>query len=172
MKNELENYAEELKKGKNDALQNIFEILSKPVYLFAFSILRNQQDAEDVLQNTFIKVKNNIEQYKSNTNLKNWILTIAKNFALNEYNRKKRFTEFPNEIAYVQNIEKMLDDKMLLKKAMQKLNLIERQILILYAVQGFKHREIARILEIPLGTVLWKYNVIIKKLKKEVNSEE
>jgi len=171
MKNYLEDYANKLKKGEIDALKNIYEILGKSVYLFAFSILRNQYDAEDILQNTFIKVKNNIEQYRSNTNFKNWILTIAKNFALNEYNRKNRFTEMKDDVLYISSNEKNFENKEILKKAIKILDIKERQIIMLYALKGFKHKEIAQIMKMPLGTVLWKYNVAIKKLKKEIGNE-
>lgn len=48
----------------------------------------------------------------------------------------------------------------------------ERQIVILHVVSGFKHREIAQMLDKPLGTVLWAYNNALAKLKKELEKEK
>ena len=58
------------------------------------------------------------------------------------------------------------DDKIVLEQCMNALTDTERQIVVLHAVSGFKHREIAAMLSIPLPTVLSKYNRAIKKLRK------
>jgi RNA polymerase sigma-70 factor (ECF subfamily) len=57
-------------------------------------------------------------------------------------------------------------------EAMRVLSDEERQIVILHAVSGVKHREIAKIMEMPLPTVLSKYNRAMKKLKKKMQGEE
>jgi RNA polymerase sigma-70 factor (ECF subfamily) len=57
------------------------------------------------------------------------------------------------------------DDKVVLQQCMEVLSDTERQIVVLHAVSGFKHREIAAYLELPLATVLSKYHRAIKKMK-------
>ncbi|MFZ3579210.1 RNA polymerase sigma factor [Virgibacillus sp. DJP39] len=57
-------------------------------------------------------------------------------------------------------------DKMVLAKYLELLDSGERQIVILKDISGMKHREIAKIVEMPLGTVLWKYRVALNKLRK------
>ena len=60
-------------------------------------------------------------------------------------------------------------DRIVLQEALSKLDFEERQIVILHSLTGLKHREIGEILELPVGTVLSKYNRSIKKLKKQMD---
>ena len=64
-----------------------------------------------------------------------------------------------------ENTQLSSENRIVLKECMQLLNDEERKIVVLHAVTGFKHREIAKLLELPLSTVLSKYNRAIKKLK-------
>jgi RNA polymerase sigma-70 factor (ECF subfamily) len=64
------------------------------------------------------------------------------------------------------------DDKVMLQQCMEQLSDEERQIVILHAVAGFKHREIAACLELPLATVLSKYHRAIKKMKTNLEKED
>ena len=63
------------------------------------------------------------------------------------------------------------DDMPIFKLAKQHLNDFELQVVVLYAVYGYKHREIASLLNKPLGSVLWTYNNSIKKLQKILKKE-
>ena len=60
------------------------------------------------------------------------------------------------------------DSRVLLEKALKILSRKEKTVLILHAVSGYKHKEIANILNLPLGTVLYEYSEAIKKLKAEI----
>ena len=62
-------------------------------------------------------------------------------------------------------------DRMVLEAAMSVLDAEERQIVVLHAMTGFKHREIAEILDLPTGTVLSKYNRALKKMRKEMEAK-
>lgn len=172
MTNNANKLAIELQNGNTEALALLYELLSKPVFLFAFSILRHKEKSEDVMQNTFIKIKTNIHQYRANTNFKAWAFTIAKHLALNQLNLEKRVVlaedieyEFPET---KQSIETQFEHQMVLRVAMQTLNSTARQILVLSTVEGYKMREIAALLSMPLGTVLWRYNSALKQLKQEL----
>ena len=83
--------------------------------------------------------------------------------------------EIPREDweVYISNNGQMsAEDKLVLTECLKNLSDEERQIVMLHAVSGFKHREIARLLEMPLSTVLSKYNRAMKKLRKIYGGEQ
>jgi len=73
-----------------------------------------------------------------------------------------------NEYLLNKSAELNVDESIVLKAALKLLTDEEREIVFLYLISGMKHKEIAEILNKPLGTVLWKYNGALKKLKKEL----
>lgn len=160
-----------LKKGDDTSLSYIYQLMHRQVFFMAFSILKDYQLSEDVMQNTFINVKNNISQYKSNTNGKAWIITIAKNMALRLYQKRKReigLDYLENSYAVSNQYQDQIENSVVLKKAITILTDEERQVVFLNVINGYKHREIAEILNLPLGTVLWIYSKAMKKLRREL----
>lgn len=153
--------------------RNLFDEHKKHVFAMALSILRDFELAEDVLQEVFIKLYQHMKHHEI-TNVKAWLLTVARNTALDHYRKKKReITGFDDE--YFERAHYFSEDpldKMVLAKYLKLLNSEERQIVILKEISGMKHREIAKIIEIPLGTVIWKYGIALKKLRKALNEEE
>ena len=97
-----------------------------------------------------------------------WILTITRNLCLQKLREQKKTADIPQEDwePYLQHREALSpEDRLILQVCMNQLSDEERQIVILHAVAGFKHREIAKSLQLPLSTVLSKYNRALKKLK-------
>jgi len=161
-----------LQNGDIAALDDIYHNLSKLIYLLCYSILRNPESAKDIMQETFIRVVANIEQYKHDTNATAWIAKIARNLSLRQYTNSKRniyLDTFKDESDNFS--DEQWTDSLLLKKALKILDKDEREIVMLHAVQDFKHREIAEIVDKPIGTVQWIYNKAIKKLKDYMKTE-
>ena len=103
-----------------------------------------------------------------------WILTITRNLCLLKLRERKRMADIPPENwePYLQACENASpEDRLILTECMKLLSDEERQIVILHAVAGFKHRETAKLLELPLSTVLSKYNRAMKKLKNHIGKE-
>lgn len=96
-----------------------------------------------------------------------WIMTITKNLCRKQLRSRSRTERLPEEDwkNSLESTEMTADDKVVLRQCMETLSDIERQIVVLHAVSGFKHREIAAWLELPLATVLSKYHRAIKKMK-------
>ena len=159
-----------LKNGDVNALKGIYESTQKGVFSFVLPILRDYDKAEDIMQQTYVQVYEKIEQYDNSKNPLNWILTIAKNLALNEINKANRevTTDFMDSI----NGDKVFTcdtkefDTPTIDLANKILSPSELQIVMLYAIAEYKHREIAEMLDMPVGTVTWKYSEAIKKLQK------
>ena len=131
--------------------------------LFAYSYLRCAADAEDVTEEVFFAVKRKAYLYRPGTDARAWIFQIAKNLSLDELRRRKRRAE-PLEEAGEPAVPPRLPALDLLTKCLDE---TEREIVLLHAVWGYKHREIAQMKGMPLGTVTWKYNAALEKLRKE-----
>jgi len=163
----LERHMQDLGKGDRLALDGVFGLTSRGVYLLAYAILRNSEQAKDVLQETYVRVAENIGQYKPNTNANAWINVIARNLSLRHYNVRKRTVEIasPDDIGGNGNGEDNWIVHDALRGAMARLGVDEREIVVLFSIKGYKHREIAQIVGKPMGTVQWIYNRAIKKMK-------
>ena len=97
-----------------------------------------------------------------------WIITIAKNLCYQKLRERQRMADLPQEDWEPwlrSNSGLSHEDSVIIRQCMDILTDEERQIVILHAVAGFRHREIGELMEIPMSTVLSKYHRAIKKLK-------
>jgi RNA polymerase sigma-70 factor (ECF subfamily) len=159
--------------GDGTAFRELYEQTSSAVYGFALSILKNRHDAEDVMHDAFIKIYSSAVTYRPSGNPMAWILTIVRNLCLNKIRGGKvceDLSEYDDLAGTLDDSEAVID-RMVLETAMNVLDAEERQIVILHAMTGFKHREIAEILDLPTGTVMSKYNRALKKMRKEMESK-
>ena len=170
----LEKAIAALQKGDSNALGDIYVLTSKGIFTFVLPILRDYQIAEDVMQQTYISCYDNIQSYRLGTSARNWLLTIAKNAALSELKKRNRevsydFSQEPsaNGVYFLGDIESPT-----IEIANKVLAEDEFNILMLYAIGDYKHREIADILRLPLGTVTWKYSMALKKVKKALEESK
>ena len=160
--------------GDKAALAELYDKTHAAVYGFAMSLSHCSDDAEDVLQETYISVFSAAERYKPHGKPMAWIMTIAKNYARMNHRRSSNLTELPDDdwSEYLaQNPMVSTDERLLLEAALRTLSPEQRQIVMLHAVAGLKHREIAALIEIPTATVLSKYSRALAKLRTamEVN---
>jgi RNA polymerase sigma-70 factor (ECF subfamily) len=164
----------DLAEEKIESMTALYQSTSVSVYSFALSILKNPQDAEDVLHDTYVNIYSAAGSYRSTGKPMAWILTIAKNLSLRKLREHKVVTDIPQEEweTYLENKANVsADDRMIISETMKILSDEERQIVILHAVSGFKYREIAELLGLPLATVLSKYHRAIIKTKKYIDQE-
>lgn len=155
--------------GDTAALEALYAAMRTPVYSFALSLLKNAQDAEDVLHDCFLHVYGAAATYESRGKGKAWVLTIARNLCMQRLRERTRVTSLPEEglpsAAYAPEGVSP-EDRLVLTQCMTMLTEEERQIVVLHAASGLKHREIAAMLSLPLPTVLSKYNRALKKLRR------
>lgn len=154
--------------GDKDALKVFYEETSSAVYGFALSVLKNNYDAEDVLQDTYIQVWRAADNYRADGKAMAWLMTITRNLAYDCINTKSRMELLSEEDWQKQMSDSSAvtnEDQMVLQSLLAHLGEQDRQIVVLHAMTGLKHREIASLLSIPLPTVLSKYNRAIKKLQ-------
>ena len=166
-----------LKIGNGDkyAFQTLYESVSDSVYGFVLSIIKNKYDAEDVLHETFIAVHRKAVDYVPKGKPMAWIFTIAKNAAYDKLNERKRI-ELLDEQRSIGELDFSeitdIEDKLVIETLFKVLNDEEKQMVLLHAVGGVKHREIATVMNMPLNTELSKYHRAIKKLKTALEEEK
>ena len=155
--------------GEQEALAELYHHARTAVYGLALSYLKNTHDAEDVTQDTFVRVWENVHQYQSRGTPLAWVLTVARNLALMKLRERGKTQDMePEEWDRLAGDNPLVtaEDRHVLQAALGGLSDEERQVVILHAVTGWKHREIADLLEVPLSTVLSKYRRALQKLKE------
>lgn len=164
-----------LAKGDKDALTDLYNKTRAAIYGFSLSITKNASDAEDVLQDTYIKAWMNAGSYSSKGTPMAWLMTIAKNLSLMKLREKKRHQDLEPEEwdmnFHIPDTAENTEARHFLMEALKILTEEERQIIMLHAVSGLKHREIADLLELALATVLSKYHRALKKLRIYMEGE-
>lgn len=163
-----------ISKGDQDSFREFYEKTKTAVYGFALSLIKNTYDAEDIMQSTYVNVYHAAINYQKQGKPMAWVLTITKNLCLEKMRKLKREAVLPEFSDYsVKFSEEMnVDDKLLIEFYLNSLKLNERKIVVLHIVAGLKHREIADLLNIPLGTVLATYQRAIRKTKKYLQGGE
>lgn len=169
-----EEWFEKIADGDDNAFTELYYASYRQLYGFLLSLTKNKEDAEDLLQNTYIKIRNGSHLYKKQGTPMTWMCTVAKNQYLDfvrKYgkNRGVDFGEVENYVSEgmtsISDDASKVENKMLLETAFSILEEQERVIVALHMINGLKHREIAEMTGLPLSTVLSKYNRSLKKMK-------
>ena len=161
---------EQIRKGDKDAFRELYEASYKPLYAFLLSLTQNSEDAQDLMQDTYVQIYQKSHLYRKEGNPMAWIMKIGKNLFLMKYRREKQrqfvcFEEMEEELGFAQMDD--VDNKLLLETMFSELSQEDRQIIIMHDVSGMKFKEIAQFMDKPMGTVLARYNRNIRKLQKK-----
>lgn len=129
---------------------------------FAFTLTANRDDAEDLLQDTTLRVLNNQDKFVDNVNFKGWVLTVMRNIFINNYHKLVRSQTVIDSNSDPYNVpmlneggETTPDGAMAIKEitaSITSLNETLKRPFSMY-ISGYKYNEISEILDIPLGTV-------------------
>ena len=143
--------------GERDALAELYQRTRTAVYGLALSYLKNAQDAQDLTQDGYVQVWDCAEE------------------CLMRLRREERHAALSDEewdALPAQECGLDADERTLLQQALASLADEERRIVLLHAVTGMKHREIAALLELPLPTVLSKYHRALKKMRSCLEGDD
>lgn len=172
---ELEALISGIAVGSREDLAKLYRRTRAAVYGLALSYLKNGAEAEDVAQDTFVKVWAAAPSYRPQGKPMAWLLTIARNLALGRLRTAARIQDLSEAQWSAFSIESdslTADDRTVLAAALGRLSDEERHIVVLHAVCGLKHREIAQFLGLALPTVLSKYHRSLKKLKTILEGDD
>ncbi len=157
---------EELLQGcrSNDpiAQQELYQQYSPKMLSVCYRYAKTREDAEDMLQEAFIKVFTQIQQFENRGSLEGWILRIVVHTCINHLKKNKKFNENV-ELAFAGNIMIREDNVQGMMQAKQIVECIRalpigyRTVLNLYAIEGYSHREIGVLLDIEESTSRSQY---------------
>lgn len=170
-----ENLFLRLAKDDISAMDELYSITEKTMYAYALSLTKEHQKALDLIQDTYIKIISAAHLYKPMGKPLAWMFTIAKNMHYTNFKKEKRNISMePQDISNDKRFSYITDmeDRVVLQSVLSELSEEEREIVMLHAVSGMKHREIAESLGLKLSTTLSKYNRALKKLRNHLEGKE
>lgn len=146
----------------------LVDAYSKRVFNMAYQFSGSYEEAEDLTQDIFIKLYNSLTKYDFSKNFSAWLLTLSKNYLIDQYRRTKwekktrdDFDEYRLASSETESPEYSLaqeESKKLVWQGFNHLSANIRMAVILRDIQGKKYDEIAEILDIPLGTIKSRVN--------------
>ena len=156
------------------------------MYNFAFRLTFDEDDAKDLVQDTYLKAFRFINSFERGTNAKAWLFRILKNSFINEYRKKSKQ---PNKVDYneveqyynsddvdenittdlrVETVQHMIGDE--ISGALNSIPVDFRTVIILSDLEGFTYEEMAKILDIPIGTVRSRLHRARNMMKEKLAS--
>lgn len=166
---ELKEILLELKRGDYIHFEDFYNQTNKSLFFTALLIVKDEHLANDLVQDTYVKMFEKISSIDERQNIHYYLVQITRNLALNIYNQRKK--EIGDEELLLlktgtyhlyphydecEAILSVLDEE------------TEREVVTYHVLFEYKFKEIAKLVDKPLGTVLWIYNKAIKKLKERV----
>ncbi|MDR2027697.1 MAG: RNA polymerase sigma factor [Prevotellaceae bacterium] len=170
----IEDMIIQLVRGDRKAQMQLYGAFYRKVYNSCFRILRDRCEAEDAMQESFLKVFANIDRYDGKISFDAWILRIAINTAIDKLRKNKVQFIDGGEAVFTDKIDDTGDDEdekeLIMEKAEQIKAAVEqlpdtaKLIVTLYLIEGYDHEEIAGILKIQQGNVRIQYMRAKQKL--------
>lgn len=173
---DINNLVNRCKSGDISAFSQIYEKSKDRVFSLAKRMVKNDQDAEDLTHDIFVKAYREIKKYEGRSKFSTWLYQIAVNTCSNFLKRKKiiRFLPFTAKSetvseerlsepeAYAQTV----DEQALFEKLLSEIDLGFRACIILKDIEGLSYDEIASILDIPTGTAMSRTDRARQKLRE------
>lgn len=167
-----------IRQGDKRGLQEIYEAYIGLIYSIVKDVVQSRESAEDITSDFFIKLWDKADNYKSGMGHKTWMTTIARNMAI-DYLRKYRKEEAnelldeiePEALSGQEHqsdspVEQEVLADMTVQEALSQLKENERQIMNMKILGDMTFQEIASSLSVPIGTVTWRYQNAVKKLRR------
>ena len=163
---------ERMRSGDKSALHEVYEAYIGYIYTIVHQTVSNREDAEDVTSEFFMKLWRLADTYREGKGHRAWMAAIARNMAVDLLRRTKRevlmedFADTMTENASNVSVEKEVIADMSLRQALDALKPKEREVVHLKIMGEMTFQEIADVLKVPLGTVTWRYQNAIQKLRR------
>lgn len=161
-------------KTQQVAFRELLQLYQKPLYNHIRNIVLNHDDTDDVLQNTFLKIFQNLSKFKGESKLFSWIYRIATNEALTFLQQKARKTGISNEEVQQKAINKLESDvffdgdeiQLKLQKAIALLPEKQQLVFKMKYFEELKYEEISEIVDTSVGALKASYHLAVKKIEE------
>ena len=161
--------------GDRHAFRDIVSLHQQKVFLLAYSILRNREDALDVVQETFMRLYQKLDTYEKDRNFQAWLLQIAKNLSIDYYRKHysrrrgmetgKSIEELPLAAEDHASNPESSELRHVISRNLERLGERQRLIFVMKHFNGLEYREIAQVLGISVGTVKSLHFKAVRNLK-------
>ncbi len=162
-KEQLQKVIKECKKGSKESFRYLMLEYTDYIFSLAFRLLRNEEDAKDAVQETFIKVWQNIKKYKEEVRLTTWMYKICTNLCFDKLKSKKRKPViYDNELESItqsltsENLNESIDNKQIatvIERLANDLTPKQQLVFILKDIQGLESNEIVEITGLDSGQI-------------------
>ena len=169
--------------GDRDALKEIYEEYLPYLYTIVLGVVQQRETAEDVTSDVFIRIWNSAAKFQPGSGHKGWLATIARTMAIDELRKHKRevlmggsggdeendsggIEDFSEQETPSEGVEDEVVEQLSIMEALDRLKPEEREIVDMKVLSEMTFKEISEILQIPMGTVTWRYQAAIKKLRR------
>lgn len=166
-----------LRQGDRKAFEALYDNYAGALYGILKKILKDDEKAQDVLQEAFVKIWRNIQAYDATKGrLFTWLLNVSRNLAIDALRRKDTAqasqTDPLDDYVYLGQTDHTplaLPDLDIVQKRIRRMRPEQQQVLELVYFQGYTHSEVAEALNIPLGTAKTRIHTAIKELRIHLN---
>ena len=158
----------ELLKEKNKilSLSELYEKYSKDIFRYSFSILKNEDDAKDAVQEIFVKYAQNENAFKHNCSYKTWLLILTRNYCYNKIRSKNYNNKSIENHNFNKQYETDYDTNITIKDALQQLKPEHNELIYLLEYEGYSYKEIAELTKQSLENVKIKIFRARQQLRK------
>ena len=165
-------------KTQNEAFKVLLQLYQKPLYFHIRTIVLNHDDANDVLQNTFIKVFSNVKNFKGDSKLYSWIYRIATNESLTFLQQKAKKSGISSEELQSKTLNNLESDvyfegdeiQLKLQKAIALLPEKQQLVFKMKYFEEMKYEEMSQVLDTSVGALKSSYHLATKKIEEFLKS--
>jgi RNA polymerase sigma-70 factor, ECF subfamily len=160
-----------LQAGDQSAFRALFDRYNRRAFAVAFGVVKNQEDALDVVQEAFIKVHKHVASFQGSSSFYTWLYRIVMNLAIDHVRRARKVIEFDDSIKREdaagdgallprlghENPAKVIGRQELSRKmeaALEQLPEYHRAVIVLREIDGLSYEEMAKVLRVPKGTIM------------------
>ena len=170
------------RKGDESAFNLIIEKYGSQLYNFILKLLGNPDSADDIFQETFVRVLRNIDRYKPSAKLLTWLIQIAKNLCYDYFKKESirahhslsnensndeyslaSIIEDPNQLS-PQDMLISTEDQILVREAIEQLSIKKKEVILLRIYEGLPYRDIAEITGDPEGTLKYRVYEAVREI--------
>jgi RNA polymerase sigma-70 factor (ECF subfamily) len=180
-------------RGESAAYRELVERVEKPLINFLLRYVGERHVAEDLFQETFVRVVRSIGEFRPDASLSTWIYTIARNLALDHLKSRRRHRETPLDAAASEDGGRVIyfrdvlrageglepgaraestEDERRVSEALGKLSPAKREALILRVYAGLSYADVARVVDAPVGTVKFRIHEAVRDLGALLGASE
>ncbi|MEJ8545029.1 RNA polymerase sigma factor [Brevibacillus borstelensis] len=167
----IESIVAQVKSGDNQAYTIVIQQFEKKIYTYCYCILKSREEAEDAVQEIFIKVYQELDRYESRVSFSAWLYKIAYHHCLDQIRKQSRWKKVVSLYQELQSLAFYKHDQHVVEGLLSSLNREERTILLLKVVEQYTFEEMGQIMDCKPATLRKKFERLRKKLIEQKNQK-